>query len=235
MASLLRRFKPHYLLALLLLVKLFTMVSASVQSADQHSPVQLKKQRFEQTLVPAVERVHREWQTRFDTVAQLLELGDPNAQLQPLRERFGAASDRELLAALKPHPVSIVLAQAAIESGWGTSRFYREANNVFGIWSSNRSEPRIAARGKRDGKTVWLKQYASLDDSIRDYYRLIAKGAAYQQFRQARLRSQDPLKLVPYLTAYSERREAYTRQVSQVLRQNQFSRYDQSDDHGQWR
>lgn len=230
-----RRFKPYYLLALLLLVKLFTMVSAPVQSADQHSPVQLKKQRFEQTLVPAVERVHREWQTRFDTVAQLLELGDPNAQLEPLRERFGAASDRELLAALKPHPVSIVLAQAAIESGWGTSHFYREANNVFGVWSQSSDEPRIAARGTRNGKTIWLRKYESLDESIRDYYRLLARGEPYLQFRYARLKTDDPLKLVPYLTAYSERREAYTRQVSQVLRQNQFSRYDQSDDHGQWR
>lgn len=230
-----RFFKPHYLLALVLLVKLFTMMSPPVQSADESSPVEQKKQRFEQALLPAIDRVHSEWQTRFETVEQLLQVGDPAEQLQPLRQRFGVQDDLELLAALKPHPVSIVLAQAAIESGWGTSRFYREANNVFGIWSNNRDEPRIAARGKRNGRTIWLKKYASLDESIRDYYRLLAKGEPYQQFRRARLKTDDPLKLVPYLTAYSERREAYTKQVSQVLRQNQFGRFDTAGYQEEWR
>lgn len=221
--------KLKYLLAFFLAIKLFTMIAPPAQSTDPLTPVELKKQRFETALAPAISRVHQEWQTRFDTVAALVELGDPANQLAPLRSRFSAPSNLELLAALKPHPISIVLSQAAIESGWGTSRFYREANNVFGVWSHNSSEPRIAAHSKRNGKTIWLRKYATLDESIRDYYRLLARGEPYLKFRHARLKTDDPLKLVPYLTAYSERREAYTQQVSEVLRHNQFSRYDEAE------
>jgi len=195
-------------------------------SAEQLSPVELKKQRFEQTTLPAVKREYQSWLTRFETVEQLIMIGDPADQLKLLHERFGTDNDQQLLAALKPHPVSIVMAQAAIESGWGTSRFYREANNVFGVWSHSSDEPRIAAQGKRNGKTIWLKRYSSLDDSIRDYFKLLAKGSPYKAFRLARIKTDDPHKLIPYLTAYSERRSDYTKQVSQVLRQNQFSRFD---------
>ena len=195
-------------------------------SAEQLSPVELKKQHFEQTTLPAVKREYQSWLTRFETVEQLIVIGDPADQLELLHKRFGTDNDQQLLAALKPHPVSIVMAQAAIESGWGTSRFYREANNVFGVWSHNSDEPRIAARGKRNGKTIWLKRYSSLDESIRDYYKLLAKGSPYKAFRLARIKTDDPHKLIPYLTAYSERRSDYTKQVSQVLRQNQFSRFD---------
>ncbi len=225
-----RFFKPQYLLALVLLVKLFTMISPPVRSAEEYSPIEQKKQRFETALLPAIERVHRQWLTRFETIDQLIEIGDPADQLEHYHKSFGTDNDQQLLAALKPHPVSIVMAQAAIESGWGTSRFYREANNIFGVWSHSSDEPRIAARGKRNGKTIWLKRYSSLDDSIRDYYQLLAKGRPYKAFRFARLKTDDPHKLIPYLSAYSERRAEYTKQVSQVLRQNRFSRYDSSSD-----
>ena len=60
---------------------------------------------------------------------------------------------------LKTHPTSIVLAQAAIESGWGSSRFYKEANNVFGVWSYSENEPRIKAMEDREGKSVYVKKY----------------------------------------------------------------------------
>ena len=218
--------KSTFLLLSRVAISLAIALAWPAISAEQLSAVELKKQRFEQTTLPAVKRVHQSWLTRFETVKQLIMIGDPADQLELLHKRFGTDNDQQLLAALKPHPVSIVMAQAAIESGWGTSRFYREANNVFGVWSHSSDEPRIAAKGKRNGKTIWLKSYRSLDDSIRDYFQLLAKGTPYQAFRLARIKTDDPHKLIPYLTAYSERRSDYTKQVSQVLRQNQFSRFD---------
>ncbi len=71
---------------------------------------------------------------------------------------------------MKTHPVSIVLAQAAIESAWGESRFFKKGNNIFGMWSYNRKEPRMRARETRNGKPVYLKKYRSLSDAIDDYF-----------------------------------------------------------------
>ena len=78
------------------------------------------------------------------------------------------------------HPISIALAQAAMESAWGTSRFFKEANNIFGVWAYYKNTPRIAALQKRNGKTIWLRKYASLEDSVSDYYRNISKSSAYK-------------------------------------------------------
>ena len=89
--------------------------------------------------------------------------------------------------ALKPHPKSIALAQAAMESSWATSRFFTEANNVFGVWSFNESEPRIAAGKKRGNKTIWVKKYHSIKASMQDYYRTLARGVAFSEFRKLKM------------------------------------------------
>jgi len=124
------------------------------------------------------------------------------------------------------HPISITLAQAAIESGWGTSRFYKEANNIFGVWSYNKNTPRIAATQKRDGKTIWLKKYNSLEDSIKDYYKNISKKRVYKKFRELNKKNASVYELVKELKMYSEKRELYSKELAQIIRHNKFTRYD---------
>ena len=67
---------------------------------------------------------------------------------------------------MKTHPYKYRLAQAAIESGWGTSRFYKEANNVFGIWSYSENELRIKAMEDREGKSVYVRKYDVLPNLL---------------------------------------------------------------------
>ncbi|SMO51778.1 Bax protein [Saccharicrinis carchari] len=146
--------------------------------------------------------------------------------LEEMKLTFKTNRVSEVLRRLHPHPVSIVLAQAAIESGWGTSRFVREANNIFGIWSYNRNEKRIKASESRGETSVYLRKYDSLFESIYDYYLTIAKANAYKEFREARLYSDNPYRLIWYLSRYSEKRYEYVRSLRNVIEFNDLHNYD---------
>ena len=72
----------------------------------------------------------------------------------------------DLARKLKTPPNSLALAQAAIESGWGTSRVFHQANNIFGVWSVNPNEPRLKANQARKDKQVYLKKYTTVARTI---------------------------------------------------------------------
>ncbi|MGF1636589.1 MAG: glucosaminidase domain-containing protein [Cyclobacteriaceae bacterium] len=131
-----------------------------------------------------------------------------------------------LLDKVKTHPPSLVLAQAIIESGWGTSRFFREANNTFGIWSFSASEDRISASMTRAGRSIFLRKYPDVYSSIVDYYNTLARSAAYKNFRKKRLETEDPLVLAGYLQNYSEKRGEYVQMLRNIIRQNDLTQYD---------
>jgi uncharacterized FlgJ-related protein len=152
---------------------------------------------------------------------------DEEATIQLLKVRYKAKGYPCLLKRLHTHPVSVVIAQAALESGWGSSRFYREANNIFGVWSYNPNEPRVAAGVPREGeKTIYVKKYPDLEASIEGYFRMIAKGRAYKKFRTARLHTDNPFEIIPYLNHYSELRHEYIRRLYHVIRSNKFYELD---------
>ncbi len=185
-----------------------------------------KKKRFKALLVPPVQKVYVELDRRFQQVDFWLSEGTHAEEIAALKEEYKAETDHDLLAALKPHPPSIVIAQAAMESGWGTSRFFIKAKNVFGVWSFDDEEPRIAAGKQRDGDTIWVKKYNSIEDSVRDNYRVLARGFAHQHFRDARLETNDPYKLVKKLDRYSEMGAKYGNELASVIRVNHFTDYD---------
>ena len=142
-------------------------------------------------------------------------------------DRFKATGVKDLLARMRTHPNSILLAQAAEESGWGSSRFFRQANNLFGIWSYNEDEPRVQARVARQGKkAVYLRKYDDLSESIMNYYETVGRTRAYKNFRKARTQTQEVTDLLPHLKYYSERREAYVEQLKTIIRQNDLTQYD---------
>lgn len=148
-------------------------------------------------------------------------------ELSELKRIYKVKSDEELLYALKPHPKSIAIAQAAMESGWGTSRFYVEANNIFGMWSSDKNESRIAANEQRDGnRTIWLRKFDSIEDSVRAYYKLIARGKAYKEFREVRYLSDDINEIVEELDNYSEIGDSYPEELSKLIKYNKLTEYD---------
>ena len=146
--------------------------------------------------------------------------------LMGLMKKFKAKDIDDLIVRMHPHPVSIILAQAAVESGWGTSRFCREANNLFGIWSFNKSEKRVAAGKTRDKKTIYLRKYDSLIESIIGYIYTIGRSGAFSKFRELRLKSQNPYRLIWLLDTYSEKRLEYIVTLRNTIERNNLSQYD---------
>lgn len=146
--------------------------------------------------------------------------------LSNLFTRFKTDDLRELSKRMVTHPNSIILAQAAVESGWGKSRFFKEANNVFGVWSMNSYEDRIPAKFSRDGKTIYLKRYPDISASIKDYFYTIGKVNAYKAFRAERLKTNSVKDLLPYLDRYSELGDEYVQQLERMIRLNGFEQFD---------
>lgn len=233
-----RRYAILYALVAIALVLLFVL-NKEVESPEPEPvpeeteelveevlSVSAKKQRFLEQMVPVVTQVYADLSKRYHKVEALLEEGVKDGLVAELKREYKASSDIELLQALKPHPPSVALAQAAMESAWGTSRFFTEANNVFGVWSFNANEPRIAAGEQRGNKTIWVRKYECLEDSVRDYYRLLGRSNAFKKFRKLRMRSSDPYALVEKLHRYSERKHAYGEELSALIRYNKFTRFD---------
>ncbi len=185
-----------------------------------------KKNRFTYLLAPAVETVFKELTAQHAAVRQAIDTNNQDSNLAQLHEQYQTTSDEDLLHALKPHPRSIAMAQAAMESAWGTSRFFQEANNVFGIWSFDENEPRLAASIQRSGTTVWVRKYESIEDSVRDYYRILASGRAFRDFRSLRAVTSDPYQLVAKLDRYSERGAQYGAELAAMIRFNKLDRFD---------
>lgn len=194
-------------------------------------PVDEKKQKFVAMLLPAILVVRAELKNTQNEVRALIS-GDTSALaaddkrfLKKLLEKYKSESFDQLLSKLNTHPNSIVLAQSAIESGWGTSRFFLEANNVFGVWSFNKNDDRIIAQSDRDGKYTYLKSYPSLSKSIEDYFLTISNGP-YSDFRRQRKEVKNPYILVNGLLNYSELRGYYVKKLQLVIKMNDFTQYD---------
>jgi Bax protein len=188
--------------------------------------VQEKKARFKAIIIPAVNKVYVDLMTQYKETQSILEKGQTNNKIKKLFIEYKATTNEELLRALKPHPQSIAIAQAAIESSWATSRFFRKANNIFGVWSFDKDEPRIAALKKRGNKTIWLKKYASVEASIYDYYRTLGRSSAFEAFRKTRMKTKDPFVLVTKLDRYSEKGSVYGEEISSIIKYNKFDNYD---------
>jgi Bax protein len=140
--------------------------------------------------------------------------------------QYNARSMDDLLQRMGSLPNSLVLAQAAVETGWGTSRFFVQANNVFGVWSMNEKDMRMAAVHTRKNKTIYVRAYPDIAESVAHYFQILSRAPAYRKLRVARTETLDPIALLPHLSRYSEQRSAYTNLLEDVIRQNNLTRYD---------
>jgi len=143
-----------------------------------------------------------------------------------MKKKFKGKDIRDMQSRIGTLPTSIVIAQAAVESGWGQSRFFLQANNLFGVWSFDSRERRIAAGKARGRKTVYLRSYNNMSESIVNYFEILSSSSAYKTLRIARSASTDPFELLPHLINFSERRRAYTRQLRTVIEENDLTRFD---------
>jgi len=189
-----------------------------------------KKQKFIDMMIPSILVAKHQIRLDKERVASLIIKHNISQEdtkwLEEKRKEFHAADNYELHDKMESHPTSIVIAQAIIESGWGTSKFFQKANNVFGVWSFCKDDKRMAASKKRGKRTIYLKKYKSMEESIYDYFVTLARKDDYKQFQKERLITQDPYKLVKYLVKYSERGESYTKELKDMIKKNKLSAYD---------
>lgn len=193
-------------------------------------PVPQAKALFISALLPSILIVKRELREAREQLRNLKEKRKWNtsdsAYYHSLRSRYKASDVDNLLLRMETIPNSIVLAQAVVESGWGQSRFFLEGNNIFGMWSYNRDEPRLRAGTTREEQTVHVRLYNDLTESVRDYFEALGSAPAYGELRQALQQTRDPFELLPHLRKYSERREAYVQQLRLIIEQNNLTQYD---------
>jgi Bax protein len=123
-------------------------------------------------------------------------------------------------------PVSMVLSQAAMESGWGTSRFARQANNMFGQWCFTKGCGVVP--GQRDGSARHeVAKYARVDLAVESYFRNINTQLNYTALRgirqQARNEGRLPTghELVAGLGRYSARGDDYIEELRGMIRSNE--------------
>ncbi|WP_198559808.1 glucosaminidase domain-containing protein [Colwellia sp. 12G3] len=220
--------KIKIIVAIVLLIIIASVIYTVTQKEVElpKMTVQEKKARFKALIVPAVNTVYAQLMTRYETVKATLDAGESNADIDKLKDEYKATSDAELLMALKPHPKSIAIAQAAMESSWATSRFFSVANNIFGVWSFDEDEPRVAALKKRGDKTIWVKKYDSIEAAIYDYYRTLGRSSAFAEFRKTRMETNDPFILVTKLDRYSEKGSLYGEELTSIIKFNKFDNYD---------
>lgn len=197
-------------------------------------PTEEKKQKFIDYMLPIILISRHELMEKHSRVLMIkqylvdsISISDQDSLLLiELHEQFKTDDIDILLRRTYPHPTSLVLAQAALESGWGTSRFFVQGNNIFGVWSYSENENRMPARFARAEYHAYVRVFDDLKQAIDHYFVMMGRAKAYYKFRSKRLETNNPFELIPYLTAYSEAGAEYVKKLETIIRVNNLTRYD---------
>ena len=117
-----------------------------------------------------------------------------------------------------PVNLEVLLAQAALESGWGNSRFALEGKNLFGIRTYDLSEPHMQIQGTNKSKKWGVKVYQHECDSVQHYIDILNNGSAYEEYRKLRDNGVvDSLQYVNTLGAYASDKK-YFPKVKRIIK-----------------
>jgi Bax protein len=203
---------------------------------DNLQSVKLKKETFLKIVLPLVVAENEKILDDREKLKNLTEKKfTSDAEKQWLRQKLleykVKKSDlKELMFRMDMIPVSIALAQAAKESGWGTSRFALEGNAIFGQWTW---DGQGIAPLKRDGdKNHKILKFPILRASVKAYKNNLNTHKSYSKFREKRqqLRSKNKniagLALTDTLKNYAQTGSEYTKILNQIITQNRLSDFE---------
>jgi len=122
-------------------------------------------------------------------------------------------------------PKKLIIAQAALETGWGTSRFANEGNNLFGIRTYDINEPYLLPIPWTKWPGWGVKVFETKCDSVQEYIRIINEVWAYEEFREVREQGGDVYQLADTLTKYASK-PTYTILVKELIKYNIEGVYD---------
>ena len=213
------------------------------------SPISAKKRLFFQAVLPIVLQVNEEitvdrWRlerladrfTRADTPSPADAISSADREwLATMADLYGTApfDVRELLNRMDVVPPSLALAQAAEESGWGTSRFARQGNALFGQYTYKSKSGILPARRDADRRHR-VRSHDNLLAAVRAYVHNLNSHWAYDDFRRRRAQlRRDGGQISGYVLAgelrtYSERRGAYVESIRRIIRQNRLGDFDRA-------
>lgn len=141
------------------------------------------------------------------------------------------ATVEDLLTSIDVIPASLVLSQAAYESGWGRSRFAKYYHNFFGLWCFKKGCG-VVPNQRRAGDKHEIKKFSSLEKGIEYYMHSINRNMAYATLRKIRKNKRDNqevisgIGLAEGLINYAEIGYDYVETVQQIITDNSLSRYD---------
>ena len=195
-----------------------------------------QKQSFIKLVLPLILAANDELLQRREAVKASVQANDRNkldqwAVLYRIdSENFDDFELAErLLRRVDTIPVALALAQAAVESGWGTSRFAQQGNALFGQWAWTESAGMrpLAASNER----AVVRSFGSLLESVRAYMHNLNTHQNYKRFRDARYRLKPQTeavkasRLATYLDSYAEIGQAYVKKLLAVMSSNNFDQY----------
>ena len=196
-----------------------------------------KKKLFLEIILPLVlEENNRIKLDRIKLFKVLNKKNNSNSEIKWLNSKFkqyGVVNKdlSTLKIRMDEIPVSLALAQAAKETGWGTSRFAIEGNALFGQWTFSGEGIKPAGADSSDGSHKVMR-FKVLKASVRAYQRNLNTHNSYREFRRARalMRERDQklnsLKLADYLDKYAATGIEYTKIIKKIIEQNSLQDFD---------
>jgi Bax protein len=203
---------------------------------DELQSTRLKKETFIKIVLPLIvaenERILAD-KKKLNTLSEKKFTTDLEKQWlrQKLLEyKVKKGNIKELIVRMDIVPTSIALAQAAKESGWGTSRFALEGNAIFGQWTW--SGQGIAPLDRENNKNHKILKFPILRASVKAYQNNLNTHKSYVGFREKRkeLREKNKtlsgLKLTDTLKNYAQTGTEYTKILNQIIKQNNLADFE---------
>ena len=195
-----------------------------------------RKEFFIQIVLPLIikenNNIRLDRKTLFNIINKSNNTESEKQWLKKKYKQYGVASkDLSILKVrMDEIPVSLAIAQAAKETGWGTSRFAQEGNALFGqwTWSGEGLKPKEAEEGK--GHKVM--KFNVLQASVRAYQRNLNTHSTYKAFRKARAELRDlnkpldSMELSKHLNKYAETGNQYVEVLQKIIEQNKLKDFD---------
>ena len=207
---------------------------------------QQRKDLFVAMILPLVLRENDEIAANRARLMEIMEQSERGAKLAAddrlwlaaMAERYDtdSADLEELSRRLDIIPPSLALAQAAEESGWGTSRFASEGNALFGqrTYGTDGIAPQGNIQGRVADETFRVRAYRDLGGAVRSYIHNLNTHPAYAQFRQERAKKRAADQsltghaLAGTLMRYSERGSDYVKTLQSLIRANRLNDFDKA-------
>ncbi len=139
--------------------------------------------------------------------------------------------EEEYLKKIDTVPISLAIAQGAIESAWGKSRFAREASNIFGHWTYTQNG--LIPNNREEGKTHRIRIFNSLQSSVDAYVLNLNRNKAYKDFRERRYEFHskgkpfDGIEAAKTMINYSELKQKYVNMLIRMIKKEKLYNLDQ--------